>query len=147
MDALPKRHKCCLSDAYFDDHGRPRVCELNAGVAVMSLTLAALGCTVSMLSECAEHLHAYLRTKPPSEAIASDNHDQPWHSWARAGLKAVIVVAGVSCQPFSSAGKLQYGADPRAWDGLLVCEAAVALGALFVLLENVPAYVFNDHTH
>jgi hypothetical protein len=58
-----KRQKRCLSDDYCDELGRPRICELNAGVAVMSLTLAALGCSVAMLSECALHLHDYLRLR------------------------------------------------------------------------------------
>ena len=39
------------------------------------------------------------------------------------------------------------GADSRAWDALLVCEAAVALGAVYVLLENVPGYVSRDSVH
>ena len=142
-----KRQKRCLPDGYLDDYGRPRVCELNAGVAVMSLTLAALGCAVAMLSECAQHLHAYLRLKAPGALIASDNNDKPWIQWAASGLKALILVAGVSCQPFSVAGKMLGGADPRAWDALLVCEAAVALGAVYVLLENVPGYVNNDKVH
>ena len=73
-----KRQKRCLSDGYLDEFGRPRICELNAGVAVMSLTLAALGCAVAMLSECAQHLHAYLKLKAPGAPIASDNRDKPW---------------------------------------------------------------------
>ena len=142
-----KRQKRCLSDDYCDDSGKPRICELNAGVAVMSLTLAALGCAVSMLSECALHLHDYLKLKAPEALIANDNKDKPWIQWAAAGLKALIVVAGVSCQPFSVAGKMLGGLDPRAWDALLVCEAAVALGAVYVLLENVPGYVNRDNVH
>ena len=39
------------------------------------------------------------------------------------------------------------GADPRAWDALLVCEAVVALGAAYVMLENVPGYVTRDSVH
>ena len=39
------------------------------------------------------------------------------------------------------------GSDPRAWDALLVCEVAVALGAVYVLLENVPGYVTRDSVH
>ena len=136
-----------LADGYFDDAGRPRVCELNAGVAVMSVTLAALGCCISMLSECALHLHAYLKAKAPDASIASDNNDKPWIQWAAIGLRALIVVAGVSCQPFSVAGKMLGGEDKRAWDALLVCEAAVALGAIYVLLENVPGYVDRDNVH
>ena len=46
-----KRQKRCLLDSYLDDLGKPRICELNAGVAAMSLTLATLGCAVAMLSE------------------------------------------------------------------------------------------------
>ena len=46
------------------------------------------------------------------------------------------MVAGVSCQPFSMAGKMLGGDDPRAWGALLVCEAAV-----YVLLENVNSRV------
>ena len=101
-----KRQKRCLSDDYCDELGRPRICELNAGVAVMSLTLAALGCSVAMLSECALHLHDYLRLKAPGALISKDNKDKPWIQWAAAGLKALIVVAGVSCQPFSVAGRI-----------------------------------------
>ena len=142
-----KRQKRCLPDGFLDEHNRPRICELNAGVGVMSLTLAALGCTVAMLSECALHLHAYLKLKAPGALIADDNRNKPWIQWAAAGLKALILVAGVSCQPFSVAGKMLGGADPRAWDALLVCEAAVALGAVYVLLENVPGYVHRDSMH
>ena len=103
----------------------------------MSLTLAALGCAVTMLSECALHLHDYLRLKAPGALIASDNRDKPWIQLAAAGLKTLVPVAGVSCQPFSMAGKMLKGADPRAWDALLVCEAAVALGlgAVYVLWD------------
>ena len=111
----------------------------------MSLTLAALGCAVAMLSECALHLHAYLKLKAPGALIANDNRDKPWIQWAAAGLKALTLVTGVPCQPFSVAGKMIGGADPRAWDALLVCEAAVALGAVYVLLENVPGYVDSVH--
>lgn len=136
-----------LAAGYFDGSGRPRVCELNAGVAVMSITLAALGCSISMLSECAQHLHAYLAAKAPDARIALDNKDKPWIKWAAAGLRALIIVAGVSCQPFSAAGKMLGADDDRAWDALLVCEAAVALGAVYVLLENVPGYVDRDHEH
>ena len=46
----------------------------------------------------------------------------------------VVAVVYVTCQPFSVAGKMLGGDDPRAWDTLLVCEAAVALGAVHVLL-------------
>ena len=136
-----------LTAGYFDGSGRPRVCELNEGVAVMSITLAALGCSISMLSECAQHLHAYLAAKAPGAKIALDNMDKPWVQWAAAGLRALIIVAGVSCQPFSAAGKMLGAADDRAWDALLVCEAAVALGAVYVLLESVPGYVDRDHEH
>ena len=72
-----KRQKRCLLDDHLDDYGKPQVCELNAVVAVMSLTLAALGCRVAMLSECAQHLHTYLRLKAPGALIASDNNDKP----------------------------------------------------------------------
>ena len=89
----------------------------------MSLTLAALGCAVAMLSECALHrlhLHTYLKLKAPGALIANDNRDKPWIQWAAAELKALILVAGVSCLPFSVAGKMLGGSDPRAWDALLV---------------------------
>ena len=148
---IAKRQKLVASNSlaagYFDDSGRPRVCELNAGVAVMSITLAALGCCISMLSECAQHLHAYLAAKAPDVNIALDNKDKPWIQWAASGLRALIIVAGVSCQPFSAAGKMLGADDDCAWDALLVCEAAVALGAVYVLLENVPGCVDRDHEH
>ena len=82
-----KRQKRCLSDNYYDEFRRPRVCELNAGVAVTSLTLAALGCAVAMLSECALHLHDYLRLKAPGALIASDNRDRPWIQLGFSGLQ------------------------------------------------------------
>ena len=78
-----------------------------------------------------------MKLKAPRALIASDNRDTPWIQWAAAGLKALILVVGVSCQPFSVAGKMLGRSDPRAWDALLVCESAIALGAVYVLLENV----------
>ena len=100
-----------------------------------------------MLSECVLHLHDYLKLEAPGALIASDNIDKPWIQWAGAGLKALIVVAGMSCQPFSVAGKMPGGADPRAWDALLVYEAALSLGDVCVLLENVPGYGIRDSVH
>ena len=63
------------------------------------------------------------------------------------GLLALIVVAGVSCQPFSEAGQMKFDKDSRAWDAFLVIDAAVALQAAWVILENVPNYVDRDSQH
>ena len=82
----------------------------------MSVTLAAIGCCISMLSECARHVHVYLKAKALDANIASDNKDRPWIRWAADGPRALMVVAGVSCQPFSVAEKMLGGDDERAHD-------------------------------
>lgn len=62
-------------------------------------------------------------------------------------MLALIVIAGVSCQPFSNAGPRRFGSDERAWDAIPVCDAAETLEAVFIILENVCNYIDMDHTH
>ena len=79
--------------------------------------------------------------------MAGDVKQKPWEQWKQAGMLALLIIAGISCQPFSEAGPRNFGDDPRAWGALVVCDAAEALGAVFVLLENVPNYCDLDKVH
>ena len=49
-----------LLPGYFDSSGKPRVCELFAGLAVMGRCMMTLGFALSMVAECAKHLHGFL---------------------------------------------------------------------------------------
>ena len=142
-----KSEPMALSPDHFTAAGEPRVCELFAGSAVMSCILQTLGFVSAMLAENATHLVPYLKAKCPAADVAGDVHDKPWLRWLAAGLLALVVVAGVPCQPFSEAGRMRFGDDSRAWDALLVCDAALALKAAVILLENVLNYVDRDHEH
>jgi site-specific DNA-cytosine methylase len=124
------------------------VCELYAGLATCaSLMAAEYGWRVTMLCECAELLLGLLRHKFPAATFSSNVNKKPWIQWAAAGLSVVLIFAGVACQPFSDAGMLRQQDDARAWQALLVLEAAVALKALYVVLENVTNFVDKDVDH
>ena len=123
------------------------VCELYAGVAGMSATLAQLGWTIAMLCESQPHLRLLLEHRFPAANVQPDVDTQPWLLWSTLGLTALLIVAGVSCQPFSDAGPKLAQHDPRALDALKALAAAVSLRSLFVLLENVPNYVREDASH
>jgi site-specific DNA-cytosine methylase len=79
--------------------------------------------------------------------VQPDVDEKPWVQWAADGLQTDIVVAGVACQPFSTAGRMMEERDWRAFQSLLVLEAALMLGAKLVLLENVPGLTNNDFRH
>ena len=145
----PKRHKNLqhLSPNYFDEHGKPRVCELYAGITTMSCFLQSVGFAAALFSEILEHLQQYIAMKHPSALVAGDTKHKPWLAWKEAGILALIIVAGISCQPFSEAGPRRFQNDPRAWDALLVCEAAASLEAIFIMLENVPNFTDKDQEH
>ena len=136
-----------LRAGHFDEHGKPRVCELYAGAAVMARTLQTLGWTAALLAECAAGCVKFLEHTLPLARLARDVKDRPWREWQQAGVLALIVVAGISCQPFSEAEKMRMEEDSRAWDAFLVIDAAVELQAAWVVLENVPNYVLKDKTH
>ena len=141
------RNQLDIQQAYFNSTGRPRVCELYAGVAVMSRIFADFGFVVSMLSEVLQHLHGFQADCCPEADLQGDCIDKPWIRWREAGMLALIIIAGVSCQPFPDAGPRRFGADDRAWDACLVCDATVELDAVFIILENVYNYIDLDHVH
>jgi site-specific DNA-cytosine methylase len=129
-------------------HSLPLIaCELYAGVAGMSAALARFGWTIAMLCESQPHLRLLLEHQFPAANVQPDVDAQPWLLWSTLGMTALLIVAGISCQPFSDAGPKLAQHDPRALDALKVLDAAVALQSLFVLLENVPNYVREDGSH
>lgn len=136
-----------LQAGHFDSEGRPRVCELYAGAAVMTRILIGLGWTAAMLAECATGCIKFLSWMLPETKLERRVETRPWDTWRQAGLLALIVVAGVSCQPFSEAGPMRCDKDSRAWDAFHVFDAAVALQAAWVVLENVPNYIDQDDRH
>ena len=147
----PKRlrgiHKL-IKKEHFDENGRPRMCELYAGSAVMSLTMQMMyGWVAAMLAECATSCLNYLALILPKALTATNVEQKPWIQWKTAGMLALLIVAGVSCQPFSEAGPRKFQRDPRAWDAWHVVDAAVHQEAIFILLENVPNYVNQDAQH
>lgn len=135
-----------LEAGHFDENGRPRVCELYAGAA-MTRVLQPLGWTAALLAECATGCGKFLKHRLPSARLARNVEDKPWVEWQQAGLLALIVAAGVSCQPFSDAGTMEMDKDSRAWDASLVIDAASMLNVAWVVLENVPNYLLLDRTH
>ena len=136
-----------LQPGHFDNEGQPRVCELYAGAAVMTRILVSLGWTAAMLAECAAGCIRFLNQMLPDAKLEHKVEKRSWETWRQAGLLALIVVAGVSCQPFSEAGPMRFDDDSRAWDAFHVFDAAVALQAAWAVLENVPNYVDQDDRH
>lgn len=123
------------------------ICELYAGLAAMSSAFELLGWTILLLCEYETHLQTYLQHKFPAANVQPDVNRFPWRAWARDGMHVLLVCAGVACQPFSDAGMRLADQDDRAYQALLVADAALALSAAYVLLENVPNYVTKDDTH
>ena len=123
------------------------VCELYAGVGGMSSILQALGWQAVMLCEIQPHLRLLLSHKFPQANVLGDMDTAPWLVWQALGLTALLVVAGISCQPFSDAGPKREQHDPRSDDALKVLQAAIALQSAAVLLENIPNFVDNDPQH
>ena len=123
------------------------VCELYAGIAIMSRFMMEAGWTVTCACECAEHLYDFIQKKMPNADTQRDCDDKPWLEWAQKGITAMVIVAGIACQPFSGRGLLKRQHDARAFQFQMVLEAAVTLGAMYVLLENIPRYVDDDHIH
>jgi hypothetical protein len=121
--------------------------ELFAGVARVSSLMAECGWEVMVLCECVPVLVSLLKHKFPRASVAEDMETKPWVQWAAAGISVLLLFAGTSCQPFSAAGKQEMHADRRAWQPLLVLEAAIALCAQYIILENVPDLVDMDHVH
>ena len=123
------------------------VCELYAGLAAMSSTFELLGWTILLLCEWEPHLQSYLQHKFPNANVQPDVNQSPWKAWARDKIHVLLVCAGVACQPFSDAGMRLADQDDRAYQAMLVADAALALTAAYVLLENVPNFVTKDDTH
>ena len=97
------------------------VCELFAGIAVMSAVLQSIGCNVSMLCESNVTLSNLLKLRFPM----LDVEDKPWLQWAKDGQTALATVDGVPCQPFSPMGQMRMHEDSRAFMALHVCDATV----------------------
>ena len=124
------------------------MCELYAGSAVMSQVMeSSCGWVAAMLAECAISCSKYLGLALPDASLSRDVKQKPWIRWKAAGLLALLVVAGISCQPFSEAGPCRFEKDDRAWDAWHVIDAAVELQGIFILLENVLNYVDRDNNH
>jgi len=102
---------------------------------------------VTLLCECAPLLVQLLKHKFPDAEVCDNMNKKPWLAWAAAGLTALVVYAGIACQPFSKASMMRQHLDKRAWQARPVLEAAVAVGALYIILENVAGYVDNDSEH
>ena len=100
-----------------------------------------------MLCEKNPLLAEFLKIKFPAADVQLDVKQKPWIKWAEDGLTAHTVVAGVPCQPFSAIGQQRMQHDPRALMALYVCDAAVALKASVIILEEVPNFVDLDDTH
>ena len=113
----------------------------------MTRVLVNLGWTAAMLAECATGCVKFLKYKLPGVALSLNVEHKPWTAWRKGGMLALIVVAGISCQPFSEAGPMKFDKDSRAWDAFHVIDAAIALQAAWVFLENVPNYVHKDPQH
>ena len=126
---------------------RMNVCELFAGIAIMSAVLQSIGWHISMLCEQNPILAEYLKIKFPEADVQLEVEEKPWIQWAKDGLTAHTVVAGVPCQPFSAIGQLQMQNDKRAFMALHVCDAAVALKSSVIILEEVSNFVDLDDTH
>ena len=123
------------------------VCELFAGIAVMSAVLQSIGWKVSMLCESNVAFSAFFKRRFPNADVQLNVEDKPWLQWAKDGRTALALVAGVPCQPFSPIGQMRMHEDPRALMALHVCDAAVALHSSFIILEEVPNFVDLDTTH
>ena len=123
------------------------VCELFAGIAVMSAVLQSIGWNVSMLCESNIPLSKFLKLRFPKADVQLNVEDKPWLQWAKDGLTALVTVAGVPCQPFSPMGQMRMQQDSRAFMALHVCDAAVALQSSIIILEEVPNFVDLDETH
>jgi site-specific DNA-cytosine methylase len=121
--------------------------ELFAGGGTMAAEAERLGYTVRVLCEKEPHLQALLKQKFKGADVQPDMYERPWIHWAECGLVIYLLIAGFACQPFSTAGKMLEQHDPRAYQVLLVIEAAIALQTSVLLLENVLGLVTNDWRH
>ena len=62
---------------------RMNVCELFAGIAVMSAVLQSIGWNVSMLYESNVALSAFLKRRFPSADVQLNVEDKPWIQWTK----------------------------------------------------------------
>jgi site-specific DNA-cytosine methylase len=113
----------------------------------MASALEKQGYKIAVLCELQEHLQTLLQRKFKGANVQPNMNDKPWRRWAECGLIIAVLVAGVACQPFSTAGLLREQHDSRAFQALLVLEAAIALQSTIVILENVRGLVENDSRH
>ena len=65
---------------------RMNVCELFAGIAIMSAVLQSIGWNVSMLCERNPILAEYLKKRFPGADVQLEVEDKPWIQWAEKGL-------------------------------------------------------------
>ena len=121
--------------------------ELFAGGGTMAAEAERLGYKVRVLCEKEPHLQALLKQKFKGADVQPDMYEKPWIHWAECGLVVFLLIAGFACQPFSTAGRMLEQHDPRAYQVLLVIEAAIALQTSVLLLENVLGLVTNDWRH
>ena len=121
--------------------------ELYAGRGGMLEEAEKRGYQAKVICEREPHLRHLLRRKFKNADIQPDMDKKPWIQWAACGITIYLLIAGFACQPFSSAGKMLEQNDPRAFQAVLVIEAAIALGVTELLLENVPGLVDNDWRH
>ena len=64
------------------------VCELFAGIAVMSAVLQSIGWNVSMLCESNIPLNEFLKLRFPNADVQLNVEDKPWLQWAKDGFRA-----------------------------------------------------------
>jgi site-specific DNA-cytosine methylase len=126
---------------------KPNAGELYAGTATMSQALQEQGYCIKVLCELENNLQELAKVKFKEANVQPDMNERPWRAWAAAGITLAILIAGFACQPFSTAGMMREQHDSRAFQVLQVLEAAKALKATMVLLENVDGLVDNDWRH
>ena len=121
--------------------------ELYAGRGGMLEEAVRLGYKPTVICEREPYLRKLLQHKFKGADVQPDMDTKPWIQWAARGLTVYLLIAGFACQPFSGAGKMREQNDPRAFQILLVIEAAIALKVTELLLENVLGFVDNDERH
>ena len=65
------------------------VCELFAGIAVMSAVLQSIGWNASMLCESNVALSAFLKRRFPDADVQLNVEDKPWLQWTKDGRTAL----------------------------------------------------------
>jgi site-specific DNA-cytosine methylase len=102
---------------------------------------------VALLCEIEPHLIRLLTSSFPDAEVYSDVYHEPWLECRKQGFAVPLIAAGIACQPFFNRSLRLHKADPRAYQSLKVCDAAVALEAVYILLKNGANFVDQDHIH